>query len=201
MGEEKKGVVDLEELRKLTPQTAYALHSEYEASKQQRADFEERMNVLAKEIKAEARAGYFEMLKEVKTSVADLGQVITLQFDKFRLEMKNVSDNHEGRIVELEQQEQTTNARLASLEGKTKDIEELRSRLSKLNDTIVQADLAKSIPDIQESIAIIKNASGENAKSTISAFKVAVIGAFGAAVIAGLFELGKLILKALKLIS
>jgi hypothetical protein len=190
----------IEELRKLTPQTAYALHAEMEASKKERAESEERMAVLAKEIKAESRAGYFEMLKEVKTSVADLGQVITLQFDKFRLEIKGNIDNHENRITELEQQEETTNGRLVSLETKTRDIEELKVRLNKLNDVVNTADLSKTIPDFRTRIEKVEGESGERAKTTLSAWKVAIIGAAAAVVVAGCIGWGKNILQFLKII-
>jgi hypothetical protein len=190
----------IEELRKLTPQTAYALHAEMEASKKERAESEERMAVLAKEIKAESRAGYFEMLKEVKNSVADLGQVITLQFDKFRLEIKGNIDNHENRITELEQQEETTNGRLVSLETKTRDIEELKNRLNKLNDVVNTADLSKTIPDFRARLEKVEGESGERAKTTLSAWKVAIIGAAAAMVVAGCIGWGKNILQFLKII-
>jgi hypothetical protein len=150
----------------LDAKTAWELYKKVDGFASKLEDMDSRQSITLQEMKAEQRASHFEMLDAVDKSVEKSTRFMQAVLDGFRQEIKNVSDDHERRLIEQEQKEQTNRFELNSLIQHTNDLPLIRETLSCLDTRTI------NFPDVEETVAALVKAPGNKA---ISAWKRVLI--------------------------
>jgi hypothetical protein len=143
--------------REIDAKTAWELWKRVDKFESKIDSMKSDQDIVLKDLQADQKKNHYAMLDAVSDSVKQYGKLMESNLNGFRFEIKGMFDNHERRLLDQEQKEQTNRFEINSLISRTVDLPLIRETMQCLDTRTI------NYPDVEEQVANLVAAPGNKA--------------------------------------